>query len=95
MSLAGPLLTANKVVVFGWVRCPYCVKVKTLLDSITKDVSYFYVDKMENGEAIHGEIIKATGHETVPAVFINGSLVGGFSETDALHKEGKLAELLK
>jgi glutaredoxin 3 len=94
MSLAGPLIAANKVVVFAWVKCPYCVKVKALLDSVTKDVTYVYVDTVENGEAIREEIIKATGHETVPAVFINGKLIGGFSDTNALNEQGKLLELL-
>lgn len=95
MYLAGPLVVANKVVVFCCHICPFCAKVKALLDSLTTEVSYFYVDKMENGEAIHGDVIKFTGFETLPVVFIDGQLIGGYSDTDLLHQEGKLVPMLE
>eukprot|EP00331_Platyophrya_macrostoma_P028507 CAMPEP_0176444860 /NCGR_PEP_ID=MMETSP0127-20121128/23324_1 /TAXON_ID=938130 /ORGANISM="Platyophrya macrostoma, Strain WH" /LENGTH=94 /DNA_ID=CAMNT_0017830469 /DNA_START=41 /DNA_END=325 /DNA_ORIENTATION=+ len=93
MSLASHL-QSNKVVIFAWSHCPYCKKAKALFESITKDMSYVIIDGSAEGEAIHQEIIKSTGHETVPAVYINGKLIGGFSDCDALNNEGKLLPLL-
>lgn len=49
----------------------------------------------KEGDAIHEEIIKATGHDTVPAIYIDGKLIGGFSDADALNKAGKLKELIQ
>ena len=94
MSLAGPLINSNKVVIFSWVHCPYCKKAKELLGSLTKERSIYDVDQMPNGKAIHQEIIDATGHDTVPAIYIKGKLIGGFSDTDALYKRGELTKML-
>ena len=93
-SAVAKLIASNQVVIFSWVRCPYCVKAKALLQPLSKDVAVYDVDKMENGEALHNEVIKMTGQETVPAVFINGKFIGGFSDTDALHRQGKLVPML-
>ena len=91
-----PQLTgANAVVIFSWVRCPFCAKAKTLLNSLSKDVAVYELDQMAEGNALHQEIITATnGHDTVPAVWVRNEFVGGFSEVDALHKQGKLAKML-
>merc|ERR1711916_226787 len=88
------LISANQVVIFSWVRCPFCVKAKQLLGGLSKDVATYDIDQRPDGDAIHAEIIKATQHETVPAIWINGQFIGGFSEVDALHKQGKLEGML-
>lgn len=89
------LTGANAVVIFSWVRCPYCVKAKALLGPLSKDVAIYDIDKMPEGDAIHAEIIAATQHETVPAIWIKNQFVGGFSDVDALHREGKLVPMLE
>lgn len=94
MSLSGPLIASNKVVIFSWVNCPYCKKAKALFEGLTKDVTVYQLDQMANGDNIHQEIIDATGQETVPAVYIKGRMIGGFSDSDALHRAGKLTDLL-
>jgi glutaredoxin 3 len=85
---------ANSAVVFSWVRCPYCVKAKALLAQVSKDVKSYEVDSLADGKELHNAVIAATGHETVPAVYIKGKFIGGFSELDALHKQGKLVNML-
>ena len=94
MSLATLLRSAN-VVVFSSPWCPYCMRAKALLTPMTENIKIYELSQLENGDAIHDEIIKSTGHETVPAVYIGGKLVGGFSDVDALNRAGKLEALLK
>lgn len=89
------LVAANSVVIFSWVRCPFCVKAKALLGGLSKDVAIYDIDKMPEGDALHQEIIQTTNHETVPAIYIKGQFIGGFSDVDALHKQGKLEAMLQ
>ena len=94
MSLA-PLVRSANTVLFTWTHCPFCVKAKALLTPMTENIKIYDLQSIENGNAIHAEIIKATGHETVPAVYIGGKLIGGFSEVAKLHYEGKLEGMVK
>ncbi len=96
MSSAAELIASGRVVIFSWVTCPYCVKAKKLLQPLVPPEEYkvYDIDRMPNGDAIHAEIIKATNHETVPAVYINGQFVGGFSDCDALNRQGQLQKLI-
>jgi glutaredoxin 3 len=94
MSKLAQLTAANTVVIFSWVRCPYCVKAKELLGGLSKDVAIYDIDQMPEGEELHKEIIKQTNHETVPAIWIKNQFIGGFSDVDALHKQGKLTAML-
>ena len=41
------------------------------------------------------KLIEKTGLRTVPQIFINDQLIGGFSDMDALDKKGQLDPLLK
>ena len=94
MTLETLLGTANTVV-FTWEQCPYCIKAKALLTPMTENIKVYDLKKIEGGDAIHAEIIKSTGHETVPAVYIGGKLIGGFSDVDALNRAGKLEGMVK
>jgi len=88
------MIAANKVVIFSWVRCPFCVKAKQLFVGLTKEVAVFDIDQMPNGDELQGEIIKAYDHDTVPAVFIKGKFIGGYSDCAALHSQGQLVKML-
>ena len=94
-SAAAGLIGSAKVVIFSWVRCPYCVKAKNLLSSMTKDLNVVQLDTMGlDGEKIHHEVIQMTNHDTVPAIFIRGKFIGGFTDVDALNKRGELEALM-
>ena len=89
------LIASNRVVIFSWVQCPYCVRAKQLFSTLTKDVTAYDIDRMPEGENIHQQIISQFNHETVPAIFVKGQFVGGFSDADAMHKAGKLVPLMQ
>lgn len=81
-----------EVVVYSKVPCPYCVQVERLLQA--RDIPYEKIDLTGDVAAI-SELSARTGMFTLPQVFVDGDLVGGYTETAAEDKSGKLAERLK
>lgn len=72
--------------------CPYCDRAKSFLDS--KGLNYEVVDLTDKPEELLAWKQK-TGWSTVPIIFINDDLIGGYSDLKALDEEGKLDALLK
>lgn len=93
MSVAA-LIKADKVVMFSWVTCPYCVKAKQILAPLVKDMKVYECDQMANGEQLRKEIYATYKHETVPAIFFNGEFVGGCDSIQALQASGDLQKKL-
>ncbi len=81
-----------KVQVYTKRNCPYCVSAKTLLNR--KGVAYEEID-VENDDARRAWLVEASGQRTVPQIFVDGRPLGGFSEIDALDKQGKLDAILQ
>ena len=80
-----------KVVIYSKTYCPYCDRAKSLLD--LKGVSY-EERNIENKPEEMKALMEKTGMRTVPQIFINDKLVGGFDDLNALEKAGKLDSLL-
>lgn len=81
-----------KVEVYTKDYCPYCDRAKDLLKRKGVEFSEIHLeDKPDEFMALK----KRTGLMTVPQIFINDQLVGGFSELSALEREGKLDPMLK
>jgi glutaredoxin 3 len=81
-----------KVKVYTTEYCPYCTRAKSLLKS--KGIDFEEI----NLEGKYDELTKLkekTGWRTVPQIFINEKLIGGYTELAALNNQGKLDELLK
>lgn len=81
-----------KVVIYSKNYCPYCDRAKNLLKS--KGVS-FEEHNIENKPEEMKALMEKTGMRTLPQIFINDTLIGGFDDMNALDKEGKLDPLLK
>lgn len=72
--------------------CPYCIRAKQLLQQKgVPFVEHNLQDKPEELEALKSR----TKMRTVPQIFINGQLIGGYTELLALETSGKLDEKLK
>jgi glutaredoxin 3 len=65
---------------------------KSLLDS--KNVSYAEIDVTHDPSRRAEMVARAGGRRTVPEIFIDGHLIGGFDELDALERTGKLDRIL-
>lgn len=74
----------------GW--CPYCQMAKELLES--KGQEYIEID-VEREPDKHAEMLdRSEGRRTVPEIFINGRLIGGYAELRMMEATGRLDEIL-
>lgn len=69
--------------------CPYCVKAKTLLSSLS--ATFEEVDITNTPDTII-ELVKKSGMRTVPQIFLGDECLGGYDSIAKLHEEGKLLE---
>jgi glutaredoxin 3 len=81
-----------KVEVYTTSYCPYCVRAKSLLKS--KGVPFEEIDVSGDREMREKMIELSGGRRTVPEIFINGRIIGGYDELRALETAGKLDPLL-
>jgi len=88
-------VTSNPVVVFSKSYCPYCVKVKELLQSINvSNMKVIELDQSDDGPKLQQVLGTITGQTTVPSVWVGGKFIGGCDDTTKLHKQGKLVPAL-
>lgn len=81
-----------KVEIYTTEYCPYCVRAKALLRS--KDVEFTEIDVTDDDELREKMTELAGGRRTVPEIFINDRIIGGYDELRALESQGALDELL-
>ena len=93
------LVASSPVVVFSQTSCPYCKKAKALLADAGARSAAVELDALgAEGYALRVELGKRTGRSSVPAVFIGGACVGGFTDgpgVQTLQAEGKLEPMLR
>lgn len=80
-----------KVLIYSKRVCPYCVRAKHLLDS--KGVAYREI-MLDDSPEEYAELKSRTGMMTVPQIFINDTLVGGYTDLAALERDGRLDSIL-
>ena len=71
--------------------CPYCTKAKNLLSSI--GANFEERDITKTPEVII-ELAKKSNMRTVPQIFLEDISLGGYSDIEALHRAGKLKNIL-
>lgn len=81
-----------KVEVYTTTYCPFCTRAKSLLKS--KGIAFDEIDVTDDDELRAKMVEMSGGRRTVPEIFINGKIVGGFDELKALNDAGKLDGLL-
>lgn len=77
------------IIVYTTDYCPYCTRAKELLKS--KDLAF--EEKMLSTREEIDALKKKTGMMTVPQIFIDDNLIGGFTELSALEQKGGLDSL--
>jgi glutaredoxin 3 len=85
-------MPAPKVTVYTTTYCPYCVRAKALLKRKGVDFEEVAVD---DDDAKRLWLVEQTGQRTVPQIFAGDRSLGGFSDLDALDREGKLDPILR
>lgn len=80
-----------KVTIYSKTYCPYCDRAKQLFQSKNQEYEDICLDdKPEELKALQDK----TGMRTVPQIFINQKLIGGFQELSQLDSAGQLDPLL-
>lgn len=85
-------MAAPKVTIYTTDYCPYCVRAKRLLDK--KGVKYEEID-VRDKDQLRDWLVEQTGQKTVPQIFAGERSLGGFSDIDALDRQGKLDPILR
>lgn len=85
----------NKIEVFTSSTCPYCTKAKKLLQMLNLEYTENNVDDDFDGMCEELSTTYGKQIQTVPQIIINGHYVGGYTDLESIHKNGKLKELLK
>ena len=81
-----------KVEVYTTTFCPFCTRAKSLLKS--KGVQFIEIDVTEDAELRPRMVELSGGRRTVPEIFINDKIVGGYDELKALDDAGELDPML-
>ncbi|MGH8012147.1 MAG: glutaredoxin 3 [Candidatus Binataceae bacterium] len=83
----------SRIQVYSTTYCPFCMRAKALLKS--KDAEFEEIDVTDDPALREKMTEMAGGRRTVPEIFIDGNLIGGYDELRALDVKGKLDSLLK
>uniref|UniRef100_A0A2P2HXB3 thioredoxin-disulfide reductase (NADPH) n=1 Tax=Hirondellea gigas TaxID=1518452 RepID=A0A2P2HXB3_9CRUS len=94
-ELVEQYIKQNKIVVFSKSTCPFCHKVKGLFKELNIAFTVLELDQISNGAAVQEALQAKTGQTTVPNTWINGTHVGGATDTLELHSKGELMKLLR
>lgn len=83
-------MSAN-VQIYTTAYCPYCLRAKQLLKN--KGVEFEEINLEGKDEEL--KALKArTGWRTVPQIFIDGNMIGGFQDMAELDAKGELDKML-
>ncbi len=78
--------------IYSRTVCPYCTMAKRLLGNKGQEWEEINLDL--NPERTDEMLERSGGRMTVPQIFIDGELVGGFDDLAAMEQAGKLDSLL-
>lgn len=81
----------SKVTIYSKTYCPYCDRAKSLLKG--KNIPYDEI-MLDDKDDEFAKLKQKTGLMTVPQIFINDKLVGGYTDLAALEREGNLDKML-
>ena len=81
-----------RVQIYTKSNCAYCVRAKALLGK--KGVPYEEID-VEHDDARRAWLVEASGQRTVPQIFVDERSLGGFTDIEALDRQGRLDPILR
>jgi len=84
-------MSENPIKIYSTRFCGYCRAAERLLES--KGVTYDVI-KVDEDPDLFDYMMKVTGRQTVPQIFIGNHHVGGFDDLSAINQSGELEELL-
>ena len=85
-------MPAPRITVYTRDNCPYCVRAKRLLDK--KGFSFEEVN-VGDDDTRRLWLVEKSGQQTLPQIFAGERSLGGFSDLEALDRDGRLDPLLR
>jgi glutaredoxin 3 len=82
----------NKFRIYSTNYCTYC---KLAINLLLHKGAHFEVVDVTNNEVARMMLREATGKHTVPQIYLNGKLIGGYSDLAAEDESGQLDFLIK
>ena len=82
----------SKIEVYSTGVCPYCVAAKNLLKA--RGLAWNEVRIDTDPAQRDAMLTRSGGRRTVPQIFINDQLVGGYDDLVAADRSGRLTQLL-
>ena len=79
------------IVIYTTQYCPYCRGAKSLLNA--KGVEFEEIDVTTDPDG-RAEMMKLSGRQTVPQIFVDGRPIGGFDDMRLLDSSGELDRIL-
>ncbi|XP_057507982.1 monothiol glutaredoxin-S9-like [Actinidia eriantha] len=89
------LASERGVVIFSKSTCCLCYAVNVLFQELGVSPVVYDIDQDPEGREMEKAIIRMGCNAPVPAVFINGKLIGSTNEVMSLHLSGSLTPMLK
>ena len=80
-----------KVTVYTTDYCPYCVRAKGLLQQ--RGIAYEEIHLSEEDDKAWDDLYERSKMQTVPQIFVDGKIIGGYTELAALDQKDQLASL--
>ncbi len=81
-----------KVIMYGTLFCPYCMRARKLLKS--KGIAYEEL-RVDSDKKLRKEMERRSRRDSVPQIFIGKTHVGGYDDLAALNRKGELDTLLE
>lgn len=82
----------SSVTIYTSARCAYCARAKAILEKKGAEYEEVAVDRDEEKRR---ELVEKHGWRTVPAIFIDGKLVGGYDQLAEMESSGELDRALR
>ena len=81
-----------RIAIYVRARCRRCRRAKRLLRR--RNYAFEAID-VSGDDGLLNRLVEATGSKTVPQVFVDGRLLGGFAALRALDSSGDLDRLVR
>ncbi|EDV24688.1 Glutaredoxin [Trichoplax sp. H2] len=96
MKLVQSLVERRGILMFSKTYCGFCTKVKRIFQNIgVHDAEILELDERDDGDEIQSALLQLTKQRTVPNIFIGGKHIGGCSDIEKMHANGKLISLIQ
>jgi glutaredoxin 3 len=81
----------KKVKVYSMLNCPFCVKAKALLTQRGVQFETIMIDDWSDSE--WEQFAKKSGMKTVPQIYVDEKLIGGYTQLADVDAEDQLVSL--